>query len=495
MKVKLSIHLEMCSINLHSRRNIMSIKFKNLNTSILILMVCCLFVLSACHKSPSLKETLSSTTSAAIDFQPLIDIATPYTLDLLEGNYQSAYNTYAHDSKMKEAVNEIAYEDIMKGLTKQVGAFKSILSTDTKTSGAYQIVSINTDFEGGTISINVVFNSAQKISGLNFTPYTNASTTSSSISTSSAATTTTADFQITSGTFGETDYPLTYTLTTPKDEKIGTGPIVILVQGSGASDQDESIGPNKPFSDIAAALAKDGISTFRYPKRTFVYGTVFASNKEATIYDETINDVVLAYNLLTEKLGYSSKNVFVLGHSLGGHVMPLIATKLPNAGGFIFMAGNARSLQEILPEQYTYLFNLDGTLSKEEKTAQEDLSKQLKILSDLPNVPDGQAILGAYKKYWEVLTTYKPLEEVLTVKQPMLFLQGERDYQVTMTDFNLWKNTLANNKKATFITYPLLNHLMMQGNGKSTPDEYGVPGTVSEALTTDIANWIAPLVQ
>src|SRR5665254_10563 len=69
----------------------------------------------------------------------------------------------------------------------------------------------------------------------------------------------------------------------------GTGPFaaVVLVQGSGPSDRDETIGPNKPFRDIAWGLASAGIAVLRYDKRTFVYGAQMAPDTTITVRQET----------------------------------------------------------------------------------------------------------------------------------------------------------------------------------------------------------------
>ena len=50
----------------------------------------------------------------------------------------------------------------------------------------------------------------------------------------------------------------------------GKLPIIVMVQGSGPNDRDETIGPNKPFADIAHGLAEQGIASLRYDKRTFL---------------------------------------------------------------------------------------------------------------------------------------------------------------------------------------------------------------------------------
>lgn len=64
-------------------------------------------------------------------------------------------------------------------------------------------------------------------------------------------------------TLGADGYKLPGTLTLPK-RAVGSDvcrvPCVILVHGSGPHDRDETIGPNKPFRDLAWGLAERGIA-------------------------------------------------------------------------------------------------------------------------------------------------------------------------------------------------------------------------------------------
>jgi uncharacterized protein len=101
-------------------------------------------------------------------------------------------------------------------------------------------------------------------------------------------------------------------------------------------------------------------------------------------------------------------------------------------------------------------------------------------------------LLGARipAKYSLDLRGYQPANEAVKMRQSMLILQGERDYQVTMDDFSNWKQALGLRKDVVFIAYPDLNHLFMTGKGKSRPEEYTVAGNVSPVVIDDIAKWI-----
>jgi fermentation-respiration switch protein FrsA (DUF1100 family) len=76
------------------------------------------------------------------------------------------------------------------------------------------------------------------------------------------------------------------------------------------------------------------------------------------------------------------------------------------------------------------------------------------------------------------------------VMQPMLILQGERDYQVTMADFEEWKKLVAGRANVWTTSYPKLNHLFMEGQGKSKPAEYEKAGHVAKEVIEDIVAWI-----
>ncbi|HPC77851.1 MAG TPA: dienelactone hydrolase family protein, partial [bacterium] len=119
----------------------------------------------------------------------------------------------------------------------------------------------------------------------------------------------------------------------------------------------------------------------------------------------------------------------------------------------------------------------------------EDLEKEIEDIKS-SKVGKDENILGAPGSYWLDLINYNPLESIKNLELPILVLQGDRDYQVTVDDFKLWQEELKDKPNVTFKLYKGLNHLFIYGEGKSTTEEYYRPGNVSQEVIEDIANWI-----
>ncbi len=274
----------------------------------------------------------------------------------------------------------------------------------------------------------------------------------------------------------------------------GPFPAVVLVHGSGPNDRDETIGPNKPFKDLAWGLATRGIAVLRYEKRTKQCpGQMMASMATLTVNEEVVNDALAAAEYLRGVSGIDPHRVFVLGHSLGGTVAPRIAARDPRLAGLILLAASNRNLADLMLAQSEYLAALDGTVAPEEAQALDELRQQVERVKAL-DFKEGEVILGAGKAYWADILAYDPVATAQSLTVPMLILQGERDYQVTMADFAAWKAGLADRSGVQFKSYPSLNHLFMAGSGQPNPAEYDVAGNVAREVVDDIAAWISRLL-
>ena len=199
--------------------------------------------------------------------------------------------------------------------------------------------------------------------------------------------------------------------------------------------------------------------------------------------------------LLAKMPEINKKQIYVLGHSLGGMLAPRIAAEDPQVAGIIILAGTARPLEKVVVEQVKYIAGLTAPQTPEDKK-QIEKAEAIAAQVESPSLkPDdivdffGAPIPGSY---FLDLRTYDPGKVAAGLKIPILVLQGGNDYQVTNADFEIWKKALANDPRATFKFYPDYTHLFMPGagTGPASPEDYAVAGNVSEDVITDIAKWI-----
>ena len=294
-------------------------------------------------------------------------------------------------------------------------------------------------------------------------------------------------------TVGAEGFQLPGTLTVPKFATVAETrkvPCIILVHGSGPHNRDETIGPNKPFRDIAWGLAERGIAVIRYDKRTKTYGADCVPAGRVLDYDtEVVDDVLSAVALAKTLPEIASDSIYVLGHSLGGTLAPRIAERSKELAGIIVLAGLARPFEDAVEEQTVYIMSL-APASAEAKMQFADLKEQLNNVRKLgTNAFDEQIPLplNLPRSYWEFANAYKPVSVAAKLKLPIFVLQGERDYQATMEDFAFWRFGLWRNKNAFFKSYPKLNHLLQEGTGKATPMEYSRASSVPAYVLNDLA--------
>ena len=309
------------------------------------------------------------------------------------------------------------------------------------------------------------------------------------------------------------------TLTLPK--KDGVFPVVIFISGSGPQNRDEELLGHKPFLVLSDYLTKNGIAVLRYDDR----GTAMSKGdfKTATSADFA-TDVESAIAYLKTRKEINKKKIGLIGHSEGGLIAPMVASKSKDVAFIVLLAGTGIQGDRLLLLQQKLIEKASG-ISDEDLQKSElinrkafdivnksnnleqlniDLTNYIKqCLTDNPNakIPQGMSADDFVKlqvkqiasPWMQYFIKYNPAPVLEKVKCPVLAINGAKDLQVPpQENLEAIKKALAKggNKKVTTKEFPNLNHLFQECKTGS-PDEYAtIEQTFSPIALAEIFKWI-----
>lgn len=309
------------------------------------------------------------------------------------------------------------------------------------------------------------------------------------------------------------------TLTLPKQD--GVFPVVILISGSGPQNRDEELLGHKPFLVISDYLTKNGIAVLRYDDRGVAASK--GNFKTATSLDFA-TDVEAGIEYLKTRKEINKNKIGLIGHSEGGIIAPMVASKSKDVAFIVLLAGTGIQGDQLLLLQQQLIEKASG-MSDEElqkiklnntkifdiankstniEQLQTNLTNYIKqTLKDNPNTekPAGMSEEDFVKLQVEQIATpwmhyfikYNPVPTLENVKCPVLALNGEKDLQVPPKEnLEAIKEALSKggNKNVTAKELPNLNHLFQECKTGS-PQEYAtIEQTFSPTALTEIVKWI-----
>ena len=298
-----------------------------------------------------------------------------------------------------------------------------------------------------------------------------------------------------------TKYPLKGCLTLP-DDLTAPVPAVVFVHGSGSSNMDEKVGKLTPLKDLAEGLARHGIASIRYDKRSFAHGfkMLLDNNVVITVKEETIDDAILATELLRKDTRIDSDRIFIIGHSMGGMLAPRIDAEGGNYKGLIIMAGTPRKLEEVLIDQTREaLSSLNPFLQKIAGKQSEKLRKTFDGLYELSDTEAKKKKVGCGTTlyYFKEMGEHSVESYLKDLDKPILVMQGKKDVQVKeKIDYALYQELLADKPNVTFKLYEGLNHAFVSAIYDSiskAKQEFNTERHIGENVLADIANWMYTL--
>lgn len=304
------------------------------------------------------------------------------------------------------------------------------------------------------------------------------------------------------------------TFTVP--EGAGPFPAVVLVHGSGSLDRDGDVFGHKSFLVLADHLARQGIAVLRYDKRGVAKSS--GSLKDATTFD-LADDAEAAVEFLRGRAEVDGRKIGIVGHSEGGLIAPLVASRNRAVAFVVMLAGPGVRGELLLVEQLALTAKARGVpadaIGKERALNQalfaavvsepklEDARRKAGLVMDdaertgvLP-AGRGKTLIDRFATPWfHSMLSYEPAPALKATRQPVLVLNGELDLQVPAAiDLAAIRTALSGNARAVVKQMPALNHLF-QTAGTGAIAEYGViEETMAPAALETIGDWIRATVE
>ncbi|MDT8347297.1 MAG: alpha/beta hydrolase [Flavobacteriaceae bacterium] len=305
--------------------------------------------------------------------------------------------------------------------------------------------------------------------------------------------------------------PLKGTFTKPAS--IENPPVVILVSGSGPQDRDATMFGHKLFWVMADYLSSNGVAVLRFDERGVGASQgVFAT---ATTFDFAA-DVEAALLFLQNRNDIDHNRIGVIGHSEGGVIAPIVASRNEVVDFIVLLAGPGLNGEQVLLTQNEKILSQEGA-------SQEQIAVQLKLLNFLFKHKNDQELKLKFDAFVEEvlkdtseetqkifsdnasalrtqlssawMKTFLEIDPKAYLQQlslPVLVLQGEQDVQI-LPDDNLKAIEEALQQADTSYKikrYPNLNHLFQTATTGKIAEYSELEETIAPIVLDDILNYI-----
>lgn len=311
------------------------------------------------------------------------------------------------------------------------------------------------------------------------------------------------------------------TFTIPQGK--GPFPAVLLITGSGAQDRNETLLGHKPFLVLADALTRRGIAVLRVDDRGTDKST--GDFAKATSFDFA-DDAMAGVQFLKTRPEVDVKHIGLMGHSEGGIIAPLVASRSKDVAFIVLLAGTGLTGEEIVCLQGKLINMAEGAKTEEAARGEAiqrklfalvkaepggpELTKKLnellkaeveklnpeekKSLDKTGGINAAKAQLGMLSSPWfKTFIIHDPAPVLKKVKCPVLAVNGELDLQVPYKE-NLeairQALTEGGNPDFTIKSFPQLNHLFQKCKTGSPTEYVNIEETLNAEVLQVVGDWI-----
>lgn len=311
---------------------------------------------------------------------------------------------------------------------------------------------------------------------------------------------------------------LTGTLSYPQNT--GNFPAVILVTGSGAQDRDETLFEHRPFLVIADFLTRHGIAVLRVDDRGV--GGSEGKTSEATSEDFA-GDVLAGIEFLKTRKEVNPAKIGLIGHSEGGLIAPMVATKSNDVAFIVLFAAPGIVGEQILYEQGKLINKAAGMTDEQALQNQKmqeaifsiiltetDSAKKIDrlqktltngmyfMLNDEQKTAVDNQVKTVNNVWFKFFLQYDPYPALVKLQCPVLALNGEKDLQVpAKPNLAAIEKALTEGRNKNFKTMELpgLNHLFQTCETGAIAEYAQIEETISPTVLEILRDWIWELVK
>ncbi|MBO4395963.1 MAG: hypothetical protein J5819_06420 [Eubacterium sp.] len=384
--------------------------------------------------SISENEASDSVTGAAAETELEVK-AKDFSEDIVQGLTSRVLDEANDELQSQTTIKDInlSFESVTSSLGEYIGVERVISSTEN----GYRAVTATLRYEGNDgATIRYIFDENDKLAGIWFDNTTLASSVEKG-----------SRYEEKKIKIGRTPFVLDGVLTLPMGDSVGDDkpPVVLLISDLDDADMDGSIGEseNKPLRDVAHGLALRGIASIRYNRRLNQYPDTTGSN--AGIREFLIKDAWMAIDSVYHESSVDTNALFVLAWGRSAEYLePILDKRIQRIAGAIMIGAK--------PTKHSEMSYID---------------EDVKVESDA--------------KYF--MTKHDTF--------PLMLLQGERDYETPLSQFERWQTLFTGRSHTDYHQYRELGHYLWPGSAEPSAADYDAPNSVSNQAIGDIANWCA----
>jgi pimeloyl-ACP methyl ester carboxylesterase len=289
-------------------------------------------------------------------------------------------------------------------------------------------------------------------------------------------------------------FSLAGTLSKP-DGRAGRLPAVVLIPGSGPTDRDETVAGIPVFGQLGNALAEAGFVVVRYDKRGVGQSGGRPESATLTDYAEDVRAIVRALN---DRKDVDPRRIALVGHSEGGSLALLVASKERRVAGVALVATAGTTGVDLNLSQVTHALERANRPEAERRTTL-DLQRRIQdaVLTgkgwETISVPEGVR-RQADTPYFQSFLAFDPAKVMKDVDQPVLIIQGSLDSQVPPENADKLEALARDRKKAGAVDVVKIagvNHLLVPATTGEV-DEYPrlVGARVSPDVISALNSWL-----